>query len=269
MEIIDLTQKNDKVGGSANLPARPEDVLAKRTRASQNGIIRRTGDSLARNGLGDDGGMKSTDPRGRIGDRLVALGIITVDQLNVALQEKKISGKLLGQVLIELSFIQEDVLTKFLADSSGFEVFDPKTTIFDGDALALMTKEDAKKLRVLPVSYRDNIAVVALVDPYDIVATDSLRRILPKGTEIRSLVSTPSVLSEAIDAAYGYSSAIEDILKELEKDAAALDDLAKIKDDQAYSHPIVRLVNAFMCEAVKTGVSDLHFEPEENFVRLR
>ena len=55
MEIIDLTQKNDKVGGSANLPARPEDVLAKRTRASQNGIIRRTGDSLARNGLADKG----------------------------------------------------------------------------------------------------------------------------------------------------------------------------------------------------------------------
>ncbi|MEK7800873.1 MAG: ATPase, T2SS/T4P/T4SS family, partial [Pseudomonadota bacterium] len=195
--------------------------------------------------------------------------MITVDQLNVALQEKKINGKLLGQVLVDLGFITESILTKFLADASGFEVFNPKTTVFDGDALALISKEEAKKIRVLPISYRDNIVVVALVDPYDIVSTDSLRRILPKGVEIKCMLATASDIAGAIDAAYGFSSAIEDILKELEISSEDLDDLAKIKDDESYSHPIIRLVNAFMCEAVKTGVSDLHFEPEENFIRLR
>lgn len=205
--------------------------------------------------------------KGRIGDRLVSQGIITPDQLNVALTEKKISGKMLGQVLVDLGFINESMLSKFLAEASGFEVFDSKNTIFDGEALEMIRKEDAAKLGVLPVAYRDGQMIIALVDPYDVVATDSLRRILPKGTTIKSMVTTPSILGEAIDAAYGYSSSISEILKELEKEGS--EDISKLREDSAYQHPIVRLVNALVFDAVKLGVSDLHFEPEENFVRLR
>ncbi len=205
--------------------------------------------------------------KGRIGDRLVGQGIITPDQLNVALTEKKISGKMLGQVLVDLGFINEGMLSKFLAEAAGFDVFDAKSTIFDGDALGLLRKEDAAKLGVLPVSYRDGQLVIALVDPYDVVATDSLRRILPKGTSIKVMVTSPSALNDSIDAAYGYSSSISDILKELEKEGS--EDISKVKEEAAYQHPIVRLVNALVFDAVKLGVSDLHFEPEENFVRLR
>ncbi len=233
--------------------------------ASMSAVAHRTGGNIQQGGGAFSGVIEG---KGRMGERMVAQGLITIEQLNVALQEKKISGKMLGQVLVDLGFIDEPTLTSFLAASAGFEVFDPKATIFDGDALSLMSKEEAKKMRVLPVSLHSNIAVVAVVDPYDIVAMDSLRRILPKGTSIKCLVTTPSVLAEATDAAYGYSSAIDDILKELDDDKASLD-LSKVSEDQAYTHPIVRLVNALMAEAVKTGVSDLHFEPEENFVRLR
>lgn len=207
------------------------------------------------------------DGRGRMGDKLVSLGIITPDQLNVALTEKKISGKMIGQVLVELGFIDETILSKFLAASSGFDVFDPKNTIFDADAIQLIEKAEALKLGLMPISYKDNEITVALVDPYDIVIMDKLKRILPKGVHIRTLVTTPKTINDAIDAAYGYSSSIKDILRELEKDGA--EDLAKLIDDQAYQHPIVRLVSALVFDAVKLGVSDLHFEPEENFVRLR
>lgn len=207
------------------------------------------------------------DGKGRMGDRLVSLGIITPDQLNVALTEKKMSGKMLGQALVDLGFIDETILSKFLAASSGFEVFDPKNTIFDIDAIQLINKESAIKLGVMPISFKDGELTVALVDPYDIVVMDNLKRILPRGVQIKTLVTTPKTINDAIDAAYGYSSSIKDILRELERDGA--EDLAKLVEDQAYQHPIVRLVNALVFDAVKLGVSDLHFEPEENFVRLR
>ncbi|MBU0800862.1 MAG: Flp pilus assembly complex ATPase component TadA [Alphaproteobacteria bacterium] len=205
---------------------------------------------------------------GRIGDRLVASGIITADQLNVALQEKKVTGRMLGEVLVDLGFINEDTLTAFLSESSGFDVFDPKHTILDGEALNLIEKSVAVKYQVLPVSVSEDTAMIAMADPYDVVAMDALRRFLPKSMNIKPLVTTHKVLSEAIDAAYGYASSITAILKELEggKDAG---DVATLSEDQAYSHPIVRLVNALVFDAVKLGVSDLHFEPEENFVRLR
>lgn len=215
---------------------------------------------------GGDGGQGGG--KGRIGEQLVAMGMITEDQLNVALQEKKFSGKMLGAILVELGFIDEDTLTSFLAESSGHEVFDPKATIVDGQALEKFPKEEAKKHQVLPVSISDEELVVATADPYNVVALDRVRRYYQKGVTIKPLVTTPSVLADAIDAAYGYASSIEDILKELEDEQATVD-VTKLTEEDAFTHPIVRLVNTLLFDAVKMGASDLHFEPEENFLRLR
>lgn len=209
--------------------------------------------------------------KGRMGERLVAMGIITEDQLGVALQEKKITGKMLGEVLVDLGFIDEETLTAVLAESSGFDVFDPKHTIVDGDALSLVDKKTALKHYFLPISIVGDTVMVAMSDPYDVLAMDTLRQFLPRGAQVRPLVTTASVLTEAIDAAYGYASSINAILKELEefKDDKTKTDIIGLEESAVFSHPIVRLVNALVFDAVKVGASDLHFEPEENFVRLR
>lgn len=269
MELIDLTVE-EKTKGESNLPARLDHNQNKSGQKKNDGhnIAKRSSDVVYKVNDQDSFGG-NIDPRGRIGERMIAAGLIKIEQLNVALQEKKISGKLLGQVLIDLGFISENQLVEFIADASGHDVFDAKKTIFDGDALALISKLEAKKLRILPVSYREDVAVFAVIDPYDIVAIDSIKRLVPKTATVKFLIATPSVLSDAIDAAYGYASVITDIIKELDSGQSNPEDFLKLSDDQAYSHPIVRLVNALLIEAVKTGVSDLHFEPEENFVRLR
>lgn len=212
---------------------------------------------------GEGKAAKST----RLGDRLVAMGIITDDQLNVALQEKKITGKMIGEVMVDLGFIDEETLTAVLAEDAGFDVFDPKQTIVDGDALALIEKNIAKKYHLLPISMDDTYIYVAMSDPYDVLALDTLRRYIPKNLQIKPVVTTATVINDAIDAAYGYASNINDILKELEE--GEHQDLTSLDENEAFSHPIVRLVNALVIDAVKLGVSDLHFEPEENFVRLR
>ncbi len=175
--------------------------------------------------------------------------------------------KMLGAVLVDLGFIDEGTLSRFLAESSGFTIFDPKTTIFDGEFLGLIDKQTATKYQFLPISRTAEEAFVAMVDPFDVMALDALRRSLPKNLVIKPLIATPSILVEAIDAAYGYASSISGILKELEEGHAR--DVATLSENEAYSHPVVRLVNALVFDAVKLGVSDLHFEPEENFVRLR
>lgn len=214
---------------------------------------------------GDDGGNK----KGRIGDRLIEMGLITKDQLNVALQEKKITGKLLGQIFVDLGFIDEETLSVFLAESSGFEVFDPKSTIVDADCLLMIDKQTAMRHNVMPVSVTENKIQVAMSDPYDVVALDTLRQHLPKNLELVPLITTAKILSDAIDATYGYASSIKDILKELENENFDPDEVASLNEEDAFTHPIVRLVNALVFDAVKIGASDLHFEPEENFVRLR
>jgi len=204
----------------------------------------------------------------RLGDRLVSLGVITDDQLKVALQEKRISGRMIGEVMVDLGFVAEETIIAVLAESSGFQVFDPTATIVDGDALALIEKSVAQQHKILPVSVKGDEINVAMADPYDVLAMDTLKSHLPRGMKIKPMVTTASVFSQAIDAAYGYASKIDDILHELE----AINDektLSAIDGNEAFTHPIVRLVNALVFGAVKIGASDLHFEPEENFVRLR
>ena len=164
-----------------------------------------------------DSGDDELRKKGRIGDRLVSMGLITEDQLNVAIQEKKISNKMLGEVMVDLGFIDEDTLSAFLAEESGFELFDPQSTIFDGEVLALFDKDIAVKHQFLPVSMDEQNIMVAMADPYDVVAIDTMRRFLPKGVNIKPMVCTAKILSEAIDAAYGYASSVTAILQELEE----------------------------------------------------
>ena len=213
--------------------------------------------------------IKETGEKKRMGDRLIEMGLITPDQLNVAIQEKKISGKMIGEILVELGFIDAEMLSSFLADSSGFGVFDPKSTIIDGEALALVEKNMAQKHIILPFSLADGELLVAMADPYDVLALDILKK-QARGIKVRPYVATPQVILDAIDAAYGYASSVDAILKELEQsDLDNFDDIVDLSEEDAYSHPLVRLVNALIFEAVKQGASDLHFEPEENFIRLR
>ena len=264
-EVVEVGEQSDVLEGdlisvsevvSSNIP----DENAGTELRTMGGALQETdGDQEGEPGIG----------KGRMGERMVAMGLITEDQLNVALQEKKISGKMLGEVLVELGFIEEDTLTLFLAESSGFGVFDPRNTIVDGEALAILTKTVALEHQVLPISFGDESIYVAMSDPYDVVALDTLRRFMPnKNLQIKPMVTTSSILSDAIDASYGYASSIKGILEELEE-GKEQKEVASLNEKEAFMHPIVRLVNALVFEAVKLGASDLHFEPEENFVRLR
>lgn len=211
-------------------------------------------------------------PTKRIGDRLIDKGIITADQLKVALHEKQKSSKLLGEILVDLGFLTSEVLSAFLSETTGLQQFDPKKMMLDPEALDLVGKKDAQKYQMLPVSLdrEKNRAVMAMVDPYDVVALDRLKQLLPRGCSIQTLLCPPNVMADTIHRAYGVSTSIDAILKELAGDKdAAKKNIDTLSEDEAYSHPIVRLVNALIFEAVKMGASDLHFEPEENFIRLR
>ncbi len=235
-----------------------DDTAAKKQQGQASGQIQ----------LPPDDGVKTK----RIGDRLVEQGILTKDQLVVALHEKQKTGAMLGEIFVNLGFISPEMLSSLLAESSGYEEFNFKKTMIEPEALACLTKKDALKYQVLPLSLNKEtgMAVVAMADPYDVVALDKLRQLLPRGMTIVPRVSTPTAIADAIDSAYGHAVSIDGIMKELGGGQGAKDiDLSTMTEDQAYTHPIVRLVNALVTEAVKMGASDLHFEPEENFIRLR
>ncbi len=205
----------------------------------------------------------------RMGEKLIEKGIITEDQLEVALHEQKSSGGMLGEILVELGFVTTETLMGFISEKTGHETFDPKMMVADPDALELLAKNEAMRIQVLPVSLIGNVVKIAMADPYDVVALDRLRSLIPRDITIEPLICPPAELSDLIDRTYGYASSVQDIMNELAGKDIDLQGIEDLSEDNAYSHPIVRLVNALVMDSVKMGASDIHFEPEEGFVRMR
>lgn len=216
----------------------------------------------------DGGDLGAAMPAGvRIGDRLVEMGLISKDQLQVALYEKKRTHKLLGTLLVDLGFITESALSAVLASSSGYETFDLQGTVIEPDVLKRVPKEVALRYRVLPVALEGNSLRLAMADIYDVLALDQTRKYTPPGCEIIPLVSSEAEILQAIDQFYGYEFSIDGILRELE--TGKHDISASALAGEGYVHPLVRMVNAIVLDAVKGGASDIHLEPEGAFVRLR
>lgn len=206
-------------------------------------------------------------PKARMGDRLLELGAITRDQLDVALREKARSPeKMVGSILVDFGFITDDMLTRLLAESTGLETFNINEALIDPEAVKLVPRNIAMQHRMLPVSITEDKAVVAMADPFDVMAMDQLRRYLPRGVQIEARVCMEDDLVNAIDRNFGYEMSVAGILREIETGEF---DVSAAAERDGYSHPLVRLVDALMLDAVKLGASDIHFEPEELFVRLR
>jgi general secretion pathway protein E/type IV pilus assembly protein PilB len=205
----------------------------------------------------------------RIGEKLIQMGLISQDQLQVALQEQRTSKKLLGSILVEMGFITESALGEVLAASAGAQIFNPKTTVLDPILIKSIPKPVAVKFKIIAVAQdtNHNIITLAMPDVYNVIAIDQVRRYFPRGAHITALYCSETDILELVDRYYDYELSIDGILREIEtgiQEKRVLDG----KQD-GYVNPTVRLVNAILVDAIKLGASDIHFEPEGQFLRLR
>lgn len=207
----------------------------------------------------------------KIGDKLVSEGVISQDQLDVAVKmqnDTKNAGKnMLGHILVELGFITESALGEVLAESTGVEQFDPKKTVLDPNLIKQVPKNICTRHKVLPVVMEDNNIYLAMADIYNVLAIDQVQRHFPKNYKIVPLYCPEAEILEMIDNYYDYELSVDGILKEIE---TGVEDKAKLTgEEEGYTNPTVRLVDALLIDAIKRGASDIHFEPEGSFLRLR
>lgn len=205
----------------------------------------------------------------RLGEELIANGLITVDQLNIALKEQKKTAKPLGDALISLGFVTEGVLRDSLSRILGRASIDLTHVVPDKEALELIPRDLSIRFNIIPVSLDEQQGVlsVAMTDIYNLSVLDRVRALAGNRIEIVPLLASESEISDAIDQFYGYELSVDGILHEIETGEIDYDSLDSVGN--AYSQPLVRLVDAILADAVKHGASDIHFEPEGGFLRLR
>ena len=213
--------------------------------------------------------MSDAQPKKRIGDQLIDKGIISLDQLKIALQEQKISGNQLGKVLIDMGFLTESLLKEVLSDGVSDETINLEEVVPDEDAIALIKKSLAEQLNVLPCNYnkKNKTLQLAMADTFDIIALDKIKSIIPADILVMPILAGIKEIQSNIDHFYGYELSIDGILREIE--TGEYDAISQRVAASEYTHPLVRLVDAFLTDAVKRGASDIHFEPEEGFLRIR
>ncbi|MFM6973191.1 MAG: GspE/PulE family protein, partial [Alphaproteobacteria bacterium] len=207
---------------------------------------------------------------GDIGSKLLEKKVISEDQLNVAIKEREKLGnsKSLGVILVDFGFVSEGALGEILNESAGIKKFDLKSTIVDAKLVKKIPKDFAVHNKLMPVSSEAETIIVAMVDVFDIIAIDQMRRFFPPNYRIDPVFVAETEIMQAIDQYYDYEMSIEGILKEIESGGASkINDESQLRGD--YKSPMVRLVDAILNDAVHHGASDLHFEPEDYFLRIR
>lgn len=211
----------------------------------------------------------ATKPKLRLGDRLIEVGLITEDQVAIALIEQKKTGKMIGQALIDLGFISDADMREVLGETLGRDSIDLSSLLPDVDAVALIPKQLAQRHNVVPVNFNEasKSLMIAMTDIYDVMVLDRINANIPADITLVPVIASESDISNALDQFYGYEMSVDGILKEVATGVIDYDSF----DDSAeeYSQPIVRLVDALLADAVKREASDIHFEPEASFLRLR
>lgn len=204
-----------------------------------------------------------------LGQTLLAQGIISPDQLKIALTEQRKLKTPLGKILVQLGFVTEATIRDTLSESLGQVAIDLSNTIIDHEALALVPKDVARRYQVLPVDFdrQTRKLLLAVADPSNVVALDQIRALVKDDIRIEQVLARESDISIGIEQHYGFELSIDGILNEIE--TGEIDYQSLTTDFEEYSQPVVRLVDALLNDAVKRNASDIHFEPEQGFLRIR
>jgi len=205
----------------------------------------------------------------KIGNLLVKEKKISVEQLEEGLKRQRDKGGNLGMNLIDLGFVSENDLIQVLAKQLGVNTVELSMDDLDEDIVNLIPAEVAMKFNVIAFEKQGKLIKVAIVDPTNTFALDSIKLIT--GCKIEAYIATERSIRNIIEKVYQTTEEMASILddfggEDLEVVEEQEENVETVDTDDA---PLVRLVNSLLVDAVKKGASDIHIEPFEKDIRVR
>ncbi len=199
-----------------------------------------------------------------LGQRLIEIGIITEPQLDLALKLQKRTGTMLGEILINLGFVSDDVLTSTLAAQSNVSHVDLSRIYIEPEVIRLVPENFAKKHKLIPISLEENTLTLAMENVFDVDVISELEK--RTGYFINVVAATEHDIDAAQSICYTGGGTLDELIEESINLAASRDRGGETLVEEA---PIVKLVTQFIIKGIKDGATDIHIEPEGNIVRIR
>jgi len=232
------------------------------------------------------GGITTPSRRGGSGrvltDVIVDLGLVEREAMDEAVAMAHSAGSAAERVLVSTGAITESDLARAVAERFGLDHLDLQLYRVDPDAAKLVTPAAIRRYQAVPVAFAsDRTLLVAMADPANVLAVDDIA--VMTGYEVRPAVASPSdiesVLERISDPDWGSGGGaapepdpLEDDFSEPSNGRGPLYDLTPQTVNFGASGEdasVIQLVHRVISEAVERGASDVHFEPQEEEMRVR
>jgi type IV pilus assembly protein PilB len=174
-------------------------------------------------------------------------------------------------VLVRDGVVSADDISRSLAAQAQMHWIDLSAVVIPPEIISQISAADARRFKVIPVTFGESGLVLAISDPLDVDTIDSLNFLLQRDLEL--VCTSPEKIRQALIKYYGTAEEAADVLQHKIGDEIDLgleigDGTEAMAVDEADA-PIIRLVSMLIIEAHKLGASDIHLEPLDKKFRVR
>ena len=211
----------------------------------------------------------------RLGEMLVEGGLMTEEQLAQAIGNQRRTNLKLGQFLVREGIVSGTQIVDQISRQLKMKKYRPDKYPLDMELSKMIPVDMCQKYQVVPLRKTRHLLTVAMTDPMDINALDTIE--VHTNMEVETVICTDQELNQLVGSLYGTYSGIGGVLEDMEYERA--DDVEKSVvtedievgslQDMAEEAPVVRLVNSILSQAVREGASDVHISPEKDYVQVR
>jgi len=213
------------------------------------------------------------------GELLVSKGLLSREELEKVLNEQSKQGGRLGEVLLRLDKLNHEDVILALAEHLSMDYIrlddTSKMDKIDMDVARLLPESIAKRFCLVAISEADDKVVVAMADPLNVVAIDTVA--LKMKRQIKPAISSPREIRRAIELIYHGSDVEEQQLRSLVEGQVDEDGILSEEAEEpdisgeadANKAPVIRFVDLLLSQAVKSRASDIHIEPQEKTMMVR
>jgi MSHA biogenesis protein MshE len=205
----------------------------------------------------------------RLGEILVQQNLLTSEQLKLALDEQKRSGRKLGRVFIEQGYVTEEEISEALAKQLQIPYINLKYYNIKPEVVQKLPETQARRFRAIVLEDNPKALKIGMADPTDLNAYDEIARIVKHDIEIA--VVTETQLLGVIDRVYRRTSEITGLAQELQAELGddAVDFGALSITPGLEEAPVVKLLQSVFEDATQVRASDIHIEPQEKKLVIR
>lgn len=209
-------------------------------------------------------------PRERktLSEFLIERKVISKTQLETAVLESDKTEESLSHVLVRLGMVPENAILEYYSDHCKIPKADLRK--IDPKIINLVPEITAKRYHLIPITQNNKKLTIAMSDPLNVIVVDEVK--FRTGLEIDIKVAPDSEILQAINQYYGGKGNVGEILKTIDLKSVAVGEedaeVTKLRS-MAEEAPVIKLVNSFIHQAFHDRASDLHFEPDENILRIR